>query len=58
MALYLGNNKVKIYLDSALRKLNLYSKTPITNGVVLLSAEGYILKDLNGLFITAKKEGE
>lgn len=58
MALSLGNDKVKIYLDGILYKLNLYSATPITNGIVLLSADEYILKDLNGLFITTEMEGE
>lgn len=57
MALYLGNDEVKICLDGILYKLNLHSTTPIINGVLLLSADGYILKDLNGLFITAEKEG-
>lgn len=58
MGLYCGGEKVKIYLDNILYKLNLYSETPIINGVMLLSVDGYILKDLNGLFISAKKEGE
>ena len=57
MALYLGNSeKLKINLDSVRYYLNLYSKTPITNGVRLLSTEGYILKDANGLCITTKEE--
>jgi hypothetical protein len=58
MALFLGNDKVKIYLDGISYKLNLYSTIPITNGVLLLSADGCLLKDLNGLFITAEKEGD
>lgn len=59
MALYLGNSeKLKIILDGKVYKLNLYSKNPITNGIRLLSSDGYILKDINGLFITSKKESE
>ena len=58
MALYLGNNKIKINLDNILYKLNLYSETLITNGIILLSSDNYMLKDLNGLYITAKKEDE
>lgn len=58
MATYMGKDKVKIYLDDTLSKLNIYSTTPIINGVVLLSSDEYILKDSNGLYITAKKEGE
>ncbi len=58
MALYLGNSeKLKINLDDIIYVLNLYSTTSITNGVRLLSSEGYILKDSNGLYLTTK-EGE
>lgn len=55
MALYLGNDKVKINLDSIVYNLNLYSATPITNGVILLSSDNYILKDSNGLYLTTKE---
>ena len=55
MALYLGSDKVKINLDSIVCNLNLYSAMPITNGILLLSSEGYILKDLSGLYLTAKE---
>ena len=58
MAVYLGNNQVQIYINSILYKLNLHSTTPILNGDKLLSLDNYILKDLNGLYLTAKKEGE
>lgn len=56
--LYLGNDKVKIHLNNILYKLNLYFEMPIVNDIVLLSVDKYKLKDLNGLLITAKKEGE
>ena len=56
MALYLNNEKVKINLDGLTYYLNLFSKTPITNGVRLLSSDGYILKDANGLYLTTKEE--
>ena len=56
MALYLGSNKIKINLDGVVYYLNLYSTTPITNGVRLLSSENYILKDSNGLYLTTKEE--
>lgn len=58
MALYLGTDKVKINLDGIVYNLNLYSATPITNGVMLLSSDNYILKDSNGLYLTTKKESE
>lgn len=56
MALYLGNGeKVKIKLNNVLYNMNLYSSTPILNGIMLLSSEGYVLKDANGLYLTAKE---
>lgn len=58
MALYLGNSeKLKVYLDGAVYLLNLFSKTPITNGIKLKSLDKYVLKDNNGIYITTKEEG-
>lgn len=57
MALYLGEDKVKINLNGVAYCLNLFSIAPITNGVLLLSSEGYILKDFNKVYLTSK-EGE
>lgn len=56
MGLYLGNNQIKIHLNGDKCSLNLFSETPITNGVVLLSSDNYILKDINGLYVTAKED--
>ena len=56
MALYIGGEKVKINLDGVAYYLNLYSVIPITNGIRLLSSDGYILKDDSGLYITTKEE--
>ena len=59
MALYLGSaGKVKINSVGNVYCLQLFSKTPITNGTMLVSSDGCILKDKNGLFITSKKESE
>lgn len=57
MAVYLGNNKIKI-IDTNGKLCNLYipSKHIITNGIKLLSSEGYVLKDLNGLYLTTKED--
>lgn len=55
MALYLGNSKVKINLNDIVYCLNLASTPPITNGIKLLSSDGYILKDINGLYLIAKE---
>lgn len=58
MALYLGSEKVKIKLGSSARIIELYSNIPITTGVILLSSDGYILRDSNGLYVTSLKESE
>ena len=56
MALYLGSSeKLKITLNNIVYYLNLYSTKPITNGIRLLSSDGYTLKDSNGLYLTAKE---
>jgi hypothetical protein len=57
MALYLGGSKVKINLGGVVYRLNLFTATPITNGVRLLSSDDYILKDINKLYLTTK-DGE
>ena len=56
MALYLGSGEpVKLKLNGVTYTLNLFSSAPILNGVILLSSEGYTLKDINNLFLTAKE---
>lgn len=57
MALYLGTNKVKINLDGMIRKIAEDADDILLNGIKLLSFDGYVLKDNNGLYITAK-DGE
>lgn len=57
MALYLGNEKIKININGLIYNLNLYSDIPIVNGDILLSSDDYILKDSNGLYLTTK-DGE
>ena len=56
MVLYLGGNKVKINLDNTVCHLRLFSETPITNRVRLLSSEGYILKDFGGLYLITEED--
>ena len=51
MALYLGKDKVKINLNGIVYCLNLFSTVPITNGVLLLSSDDYILQDFNGIYL-------
>lgn len=55
MALYLGENKVRINLNGNVYCLNLFSNTPIINSIRLLSSEGYVLKDSNGNYLTVKE---
>ena len=55
MALYFGSEKQKIVLDGVVYCLNLFSEIPIVNGIMLLSSDDYILKDVNGLYLTAKE---
>lgn len=56
MAVYIGSEKVKINLDGVVYKMDIYSEIPITNGTLLLTSDNYILKDSNGVYITACEE--
>lgn len=56
MALYLGGEKVKINLDGVTYKLEMWSDPPITNGIRLVSSDGYILIDANGRYLTTKED--
>ena len=56
MALYLGSNKVVINLANELLQLIIPSSSPFVNGILLLSFDNYILKDSNGVYLTAKEE--
>jgi hypothetical protein len=55
MALYLGNEKLKIVLDNVVYCLNLFSEIPIINGIMLLSSDNCTLTDINGLILTVKE---
>lgn len=55
MALYLGNNKVKINLNGILFDLHISETAPVITGIKLLSSDNYVLKDSNGLYITVKE---
>jgi hypothetical protein len=55
MALYLGTDKVQINLNGIIYSLNIFSENSILKGIRLLSSDGYVLKDSNGLYLTAKE---
>lgn len=56
MALYLGSSeKLKVTINDIVYRFNLYSQTPITNGIRLLSSDGYTLKDVNSMYLTVEE---
>ena len=56
MALYINGEKVKLHLGNIAYYLNLFSEPHVTNGVRLLTSDGFILKDFNGLYFTTKED--
>lgn len=57
MSLYLGNSeKLKIRINNVVYILNLFSEVPITNFAKILSLEGFMLKDSNGVFLTVEED--
>ena len=56
MARYLGSSeKLKVTINDIVYRFNLYSQTPITNGIRLLSSDGYTLKDVNSIYLTVEE---
>lgn len=56
MVLHFGSDKVKINIGNVTYRLNMFST--ITNGVKLLSSEGYTLKDSDCRYLTYKDGDE
>lgn len=57
MAIYLGSGqKVKLNFGNSVCSLIIPSATPVLNEVKLLSSDNYILKDSNGIYLTAKED--
>ena len=54
MALYLGENKVKINLNGAVYCLNLFSALPTITDTILASSDDCLFKDFNGLYLALK----
>lgn len=56
MALYLGNSgKLRINLSNTIYHLIIPSSSTFVNGIILKSFDNYILKDSNGVYLTAKE---
>lgn len=53
MALYLGSSeKLKVIMNDEVLILHMFSKAQTTNGIRLVSSDGYVLKDITGLYLT------
>lgn len=52
MAIYVGGQKWKLTVGGDVCNLDVYTPTPITNGIRLLSSDDFILKDINNLYLT------
>jgi hypothetical protein len=52
MPLYLGNSgKLKVILDGVSYYLNMSFELPPDNKIRLLSSDGYVLQDVNGVYL-------
>lgn len=51
MALYLGNQRVKLYLGDTAHRLHVLTKRSIIDKIGLFSSDGLILRDKNGLYL-------
>lgn len=56
MALYFGEEKVKINFDRIISCLNCLPVTPIISSIRTLSSDGYELKDSNELYLIPKED--
>ena len=57
MALFLGSSKkVKANIEGVTYRLNWISDPLITNGIRLVSSDGYLFKDARSVYLTAKED--
>ena len=61
MGLHLGsseNLRINAIVGALISTVNLIipSSTPIVNGIKILSSDNFILKDSNGVYLTAKED--
>ena len=53
MAIYSGNNKrLKVNLNGVTYNLNLHSAIPVTDGDLLVTSDGFVLRDFNCFYAT------
>ena len=55
MVVHIGGKKYKAYVDGAACAFMTKDTISDITGIMLLSSEGYVLKDVNGLTLTAKE---
>ena len=55
MALYLGTDKVSLNFRGVPHSINMIAAALILNGAMLLSSDDYVLKDINGIYLTVKE---
>lgn len=58
MPLYLGDKQVQINFNGSPYQLNLITLGAIIDGIFLLSSDGFILQDYDGVYLTAKEGDE
>lgn len=58
MGLYINGIEYNVFDSQKAFKLNINPYSKITNGKKLFSLDNYILKDINGLYLTIEKEDE
>lgn len=56
MSLYLGENKVELRNNRGSYILNILSGISVLNGIRLKTADGFVLKDINGTLLLAKED--
>ena len=55
MAVFLGDKRVCVIIDGAKCDIEFYSENLIADGTLLITADDYILQDIEGTYITAKE---
>ena len=55
MAVYANGTRCAMTLGGFTFNMELYSDTPITNGVILLTSDGDVIKDTHGIYATSLK---